>query len=151
MKRDIYEKALAIVSSVRQGQFLPKQFAIRSPGAVLYTLKNNLRLGKATTEASQQYRKLVHLRVAQLIDVGNGFSELRIIDTPENQEALRIAYTLVDSGVVTGGEVDDSARAALNQEQSYVESLVASGELRSRVNVPLTQAQQLTFDRLFLG
>ncbi len=71
-KREIYERAMAIVAAVRQGQFLPRQYAIRSPGAVLYTLKSNLKLGKATTEATQQCRKLVHLRVARLIDVGNG-------------------------------------------------------------------------------
>ncbi len=150
-KREIYEKAMAIVSSIRQGQFLPRQYRIRSPGAVLFTLKRDLRLGRATTEATQQYRKLVHLRVAQLIDAGDGFSELRIIDTEENREALEIAYALVDSGVPTGTEVDDSARAALREEQSYVESLVASGKLRSRDTVPMSQAQQFAIDNLFLG
>ncbi|HTU91171.1 MAG TPA: hypothetical protein VMF69_13920, partial [Gemmataceae bacterium] len=29
-KRDIYEKAMAIVAAIRQGQFLPRQFAIVS-------------------------------------------------------------------------------------------------------------------------
>lgn len=150
-KRDIYEKAMAIVSSIRQGQFLADKYRIRSPGAVLYTLKRDLRLSKATTEATQQYKKLVHLRVARLIDAGNGFSELRIIDTAENLEALRIAYALVDSGVPTGTEVDESARAALQQEQSYVESMVASGDLQRRETVELTPAQQLTFDSLFMA
>jgi hypothetical protein len=149
-KRDIYEKAMAIVAAVRQGQFLPQQFAIRSPGAVLYTLKTNLKLGKATTEASQQYRKLVHLRVATLNDVGSGFSELQIIDTPENREALDIAYALVESGVPTGTEVDEGAREALQKEHSYVESLVASGQLQARHNIALTPQQQLEVENLFL-
>lgn len=150
-KRDIYEKAMAIVSSVRQGQFLPRRYAIRQPGALLYKLKNNLRLARATTEATQQYRKLVHLRVARLIDVGNGYSELEIIDTQENREALQIAYALVDSGVAAGTEVDESARSALQEEQSYVESLVASGDLQRREPIELTQEQQLEMDKLFLG
>jgi len=149
-KRDIYERAMAIVAAVRQGQFLPKRFAIRSPGAVLYTLKSNLKLGKATTEATQQYRKLVHLRVARLVDVGNGFSELQIIDTPENREALEMAYGLVNAGVASGAEVDQAARDALQQEHTFIESLVSSGELQRRHNVSLTQAQQLEIEYLFL-
>lgn len=149
-KRDIYEKAMAIVAAVRQGQFLPQQYAIRSPGAVLYTLKTNLKLGKATTEASQQYRKLVHLRVATLNDIGNGFSELQIINTPENREALEIAYALVESGVPAGTEVDEAARDALQKEHSYVESLVASGQLQNRHNIALTPQQELEIENLFL-
>jgi hypothetical protein len=141
---------MAIVAAVRQGQFLPQQYAIRSPGAVLYTLKTNLKLGKATTEASQQYRKLVYLRVATLNDVGSGFSELEIINTPENREALEIAYALVESGVPAGTEVDEAARNALQKEHSYVESLVASGQLQDRHNIALTQQQQLELENLFL-
>lgn len=150
-KRDIYEKAMAIVAAVRQGQFLPERYAIRSPGAVLYKLRSNLRLAKATTEATQQYRKLVHLRVARLVDAGGGFSELEIIDTPENREALDIAYALVCGGAAPGTEVDEAARDALQREQTFVESLVASGELQHRHKVALTQEQQLELDKLFLA
>lgn len=150
-KREIYEKAMAIVSSIRQGQYLANRYAIRSPGAVLYTLKENLKLGKATTEATQQYRRLVHLRVAVLEDVGNGYSQLRIIDTEENREALRIAYSLINSGNADGTEVDDDARKALQENHSFVESLVAAGELSKRQQVKLTQAQEIEFDKLFLG
>ena len=149
-KRDIYERAMAVVAAVRQGQFLPRHYAIRSPGAVLYTLKSNLKLGRATTEATQQYRKLVHLRVARLVDVGNGFSELQIIDTPENREALEMAYDLVNAGVASGAEVDQAARDALQREHTFVESLVSSGTLQRRHNVSLTQAQQIEIEYLFL-
>ena len=149
-KRDIYEKAMAIVAAVRQGQFLPSRYAIRSPGAVLYTLKNNLKLGRGTTEATQQYRKLVHLRVAHLVDMGAGFSELRIIDTPENIEALNMAYDLVDAGIAAGTEVDESARHALQQDHTFVESLVSSGKLHEREKIALTAEQQLEIDFLFL-
>jgi hypothetical protein len=150
-KRHIYEKAMAIVSAVRQGQYLPAEYAIRRPGAVIYTLKRDLRLGKATTEANQQYRNLVHLCVAHLVDVGNGFSELRIIETRENKEALRIALALVDAGATTGIEIDDEARNALQQSQTYIESLVASGDLRRRGAIPLSQNQQIEIDKIFIG
>lgn len=147
-KRDIYEKAMAVVAAIRQGQFLPNRYAIRSPGAVLYTLKNNLRLGKATTEATQQYQNLVRLRVAQLIPIGNGFAELRIIDTEENREAVNMAYALVSNGEAKGTEVDDDARKALQQNHSYVESIVASGALRKNKQIDLTEEQQLEFEQL---
>lgn len=148
-KRDIYEKAMAIVAAVRQGQYLPKNVPIKWPVAIVRKLKNELKLGRATTEAGQQYKQLVHMRVAQLIDVGNGYSELRIIDTEENKEALEMAYDLISAGVTSGAEVDQAAREALQKSHTFVESLVASGELRKREKVVLTQQQQLELDLLF--
>jgi hypothetical protein len=109
-----------------------------------------LKLGKATTEATQQYRKLVHLRVARLVDAGHGYSELQIVDTPENREALEMAYRLVAVGVAAGTEVDQWARDALQQEHTFVESLVSSGQLQRRFNVPVTPEQQLEMENLFL-
>jgi len=149
-KRDIYEKAMAIVAAIRQGEFLPQRFRIRSAGAVLYTLNRDMKLNKASKEATHQYRKLVHLRVARLVDVGNGYSELHIIETRENREALKIAYDLVDAGVASGTEVDQSARDALQQDHAFVESLVSSGTLQRRHNVPITQEQQMEMETLFL-
>jgi hypothetical protein len=149
-KRDIYEKAMAIVAAVRQGQLLPKAYAIRSPGAVLYRLMNDLKLSRATTEAGQQYKNLVHMRIARLEDVGNGFAELHIIDAPENREALSIAYSLVTDATVTGMEVDDDARKAMQQEQQYVESLIASSDLRKRETVQLSEEQKEQMDLLFM-
>jgi hypothetical protein len=149
-KREIYERAMAIVSAIRQGQLLPRRYAIRSPGAVLYTLRSNLRLGKATTEATQQYKQLTVLRIARLIDVGNGYSELEIIDTPENREALDIAYELVTEGKGSGMEVDDTARKALQESQEYVESLIASADMRKREKVQLSEEQAEQLDLLFM-
>ena len=149
-KREIYERAMAIVAAIRQGQLLPRRYAIRSPGAVLYTLRSNLRLGKATTEATQQYKQLTVLRIARLIDVGNGYSELEIIDTPENREALDIAYDLVTKGKTSGTEVDDTARKALQESQEYVESLIASADMRKREKVQLSEEQTEQLDLLFL-
>jgi hypothetical protein len=149
-KRDIYERAMAIVAAVRQGQFLPRMYAIREPGAVLYTLKTDLKLSRATTEAAHQYQNLVYLRVAQLMDVGQGYKELRIIDTEENREALDIAYSLVNAGVASGIEVDTEARQALQQDQSYIESLIASGKLQKTRKVPITEQQQQQLDLIFL-
>ncbi|MES1994127.1 MAG: hypothetical protein V4457_11205 [Pseudomonadota bacterium] len=150
-KREIYEKAMAIVAAVRQGQFLPNRYAIRSPGAVLYKLKTDLKLSRATTEATEQYRQLTVLRVARLVPIGStGYSELHIIDTPENREVLRIAYDLVDAGSAVGTEVDEATRELLQKDQSYVESQIASGDLVKREKVPLSQEQQQQLELIFL-
>lgn len=150
-RRDQYERAMAIVAAVRQGQFLSKQYPIHKPGAVLNVLLRDGKLGKATTEAAAQYRNLVRHRVAQLVDVGNGFSELRLVDTQDNREALRTALNLVDGGGATGLEVDDAARHALTQDQAYVESMVAACELRKRSVLPPDEDEQLQLDMLLLG
>lgn len=150
-KREIYEKAMAITAAVRQGQFLPRQYAIRSPGAVLYKLMTDLKLSRATTEATTQYRQLTAVRVARLVPVGNtGYSELHIINTRENQEALRIAYELVRAGTAAGTEVDEATRDLLQKDQSYVESQIASGTLAKQVKVPLSQEQQKQLELMFL-
>ena len=65
-KREIYERAMALVSAVRQGQYLPKQYAIRSPYAILRKLKNDHEIG-ANTEALEQYQQLTLLRVGRLV------------------------------------------------------------------------------------
>jgi hypothetical protein len=149
-KRDVYEKAMAIVAALRQGQLLPKAYAIRSPAAVAYTLKRDLKLGKSTTEATQQYKQLTFLRIAQLADMGSGYAELRIIDTPENREALSIAYDLVTDGKSSGVEVDDGARKALQENQDYVESLIASAQMRRRETISLSEEQAEQLDLLFM-
>jgi hypothetical protein len=149
-KREIFEKAMAVVSAVRQGQFLPRKFAIRQPGAVLYTLKTDMKLSRATTEAAEQYKKLVHLRVAKLEDAGGGYKQLRIIDTEENREALDIAYKLVNAGVARGIEVDEDARKALQQEQSFIDSLISSGKLSKTKKVKLSEGQQQQLEIIFL-
>ncbi len=151
LKREIHERAMAIVSAVRQGQLLPQQYSIRSPAAVISALRRNLRLSRATTEFSQQYKSLVRLRIGQLIHVGNDYYEFRIIDTEENKEALDMAYSLVTTGEYEGLEVDDEARRALLQsDPDYVESLVAAEHLRQRESVSLTEEQEYQLSNLLL-
>ncbi len=140
-KRDIYEKAMAIVAAIRQGQLLPQKYAIRSPGAVLYTLKTQLRLGKATTEFQHQYKNLVHLRIGRFINVGSGFYEFQIIDTKANREALDIAYSLVSDKQIPELSIDDEARKALQCSQDYIESIISAATLRQRETVPLSEEQ----------
>jgi hypothetical protein len=137
MKREQYERALAIVSAVRQGQLLPNRFRIRSPGAVLYRLMTDLQLS-ATSDYGEQYKNLVYLRIAQLVPMTGGYQQLKIIDTPENREALKIAYGLVQGDSTPDLVVDKEAMAAMVGPQEYIESLVSSKNMRERGRVVLT-------------
>ena len=61
--REIYERAMALVSSVRKGQLLAIQYPIRSPLNILEALKNKGYLSP-NSEAGVQYKNLVVLKVA---------------------------------------------------------------------------------------
>ena len=150
LKREQYERALAIVSAVRQGQLLPNRFRIRSPGAVLYTLKTDLQL-KPTSDYAEQYQNLVHCRIAQLVTLSSGYRQLKIIDTPENRESLRIAYQLVQGDAPPDLAIDAEAMNAMTGPQEYVESLVSSRMLRDKETITLPDEKQFELGQLLLG
>lgn len=150
LKRDQYEKALAIVSAVRQGQLLPNKYSIRSPGALLYKLKTDLQL-KPTTEYGEQYQNLVHLRIAQLIKTAGGYLQLKIIDTPDNREALDVAYKLVQGEQPPELKMDKDAHKAMTGSQEYLESLVSSRNMRKREVIKLSDESDFEMSQLLLG
>lgn len=137
LKREQYERALAIVSAVRQGQLLPNKYPIYKPGALLYKLMTELQL-RPTTEYGEQYQNLVHLRLARLVSMDHGYQQLQIVDTPENRESLKIAYDLVAGGSVPDMSVDRDVIEAMTGTQEYVESLISSRIMRDKVTVTLT-------------
>lgn len=149
LRREVYERALAVVSAVRQGQLLPNQFRIRSPGAVLYKLKNELELAP-TSDYAEQYRNLVDYRIAQLVPLPNGYRQLKIIDTPENREALRIAYSLVQGDTPPDLGVDNEAQKAMSGSQEYVDSLVSARVLREKETVTLSEEKKFEYEQLLL-
>lgn len=148
-KREIYERAMAIVAAVRQGQYLPRSYPVRDPAAIIGKLRHHGKLGRATTEAREQYKNLQHLRIARLVPAGNGYAELHVIESRENSEALDIAYQLVSSGVASGIEVDEEARRALQQEQLYIESLISSAKLKEATKAPLSEEHAYQLEILF--
>jgi len=151
LRRDIYERGLAVVSAVRLGQLLPNKFAIRSPGAVLHKLKSELKLNP-TSDYSNQYKNLVHMRIATLENTQGSFWQLKIIDTPENREALQIAYDLVrGGGDASDFTVDQDAVNAMTNGQDYVESLISSRKMREREHVPLSEEMNEQLELLLLG
>ena len=149
LRRDLYEKALAIVSAVRQGQLLPNKFAIKYPGALLYKLKTELQL-KPTSDYGEQYQNLVHLRIARLESLNGGYRQLQIIDTPENREALNIAYGIVQGSQAPATIVDNDAISAMTGSQEYIESLISSKAMRDRSTIKLSDENTFELEQLIL-
>lgn len=128
--REIYEKAMALAAAVRKGQLLPEAIRIRSPQALLGALEDN-KFIKASTEAAHQYRNLTTLGLGRLESTGFGWHRFRLIDVPENMEAVRIAKTLLRGERPEDLELDQNARLLLGQDESYVKSHLTSSKLRS--------------------
>ncbi|WP_347332345.1 hypothetical protein [Marinimicrobium locisalis] len=150
LRREVYERSLAIVSAVRQGQLLPNKFRIRSPGAVLYTLKRDLQLSP-TSDYAEQYRNLVDYRIAQLVQLSNGYWQLKIIDTPENREALDIALRLVQGDNPPDTTLlDREAHQAMTGSQEYIESLVSARQMRERETVVLSDEKKFEYEQILL-
>jgi len=149
-KREIYERAMALVSAVRQGQYLPKEYAIRSPYAILRKLSNDNEIG-ASTEALEQYKQLTVLRVGRLVKQYNGWMKFVLNDTEENREAVKLALELIEIGEGKGLEIDDDARLAIAQGQTYIESLISANKLKEKETVSLSEEHQEEVDNLFLG
>ncbi len=149
-KREIYERAMAIVSSVRQGQFLPKAHRIRQPAAIIRALRDRKTIS-STTEATQQYKNLVQCRVGYLEPLPHGYSQLHIIDTEENMEALGIALSLVSNEAVSGLEINPEACKMFEQSKEYVESTISATNLRKRGEIPLSEEKQYELDSIMYG
>jgi hypothetical protein len=56
----------------------------------------------------------------------------------------------VSGDQLKGMEVDEQARKALQEDQQYVESLVASSNLRARESIKLSPEQTEQLDLLFM-
>lgn len=149
LRRDVYERALAIVSAVRQGQLLPHKFRIRNPGAVLNKLRTELQLSP-TSDYAEQYANLVSYRIAHLVPLDNGYRQLRIIDTPENKESLNIACTLIEGGTLSSLAVDPDAQSALTGDAEYVDSLISANQLRERETITLSDEKRFEYEQLLL-
>ena len=129
--REIYERAMALISAVRKGQLLPEAYRIRSPVRILESLRDSGFL-RSNSEAADQYKNLVVLRVAHLRQTGPGWWQLHLNRTEENDAALNLAIELLRTGTMSGMEVDKEARIALSKGEEYIQSLISSTELRKR-------------------
>jgi hypothetical protein len=148
--REVFERTMAIVAAVRKGQLMPSRFAIRSPAAILNKLKYHKKIG-ASTESAHQYMNLVTLRVGRLNPTSQaGWYEFVLNDAPENMQALDDAIALFQEGEPLSSGVSDDARIALQRDESYIQSILASTALRSTERAPLNEQARSEMDQMLL-
>lgn len=147
--RNIYEKAMGLVASVRKGQLLEERYRIKSPVALLQKLRNHKAVG-ANSEALVQYRNLVNLQVGKLVKVGSDRYQLQLIDTPENLRAVDEAIALIQTGQMMHSSVDEDARIALTQDEAYVQSLTSSANFRKVNKLELLEEEKNEVEQLLL-
>ncbi|MFI4987547.1 MAG: hypothetical protein ACHQF3_08905 [Alphaproteobacteria bacterium] len=147
--REIYERAMALVSAVRKGQLLPDQFEIHSPVRILEVLRDRGYL-RSNSEARDQYQNLVVLRVAFLKSVGYHRWQLHLNNTPENRAALDLAINLLRTGSLANMEVNQEARIALTKDEEYIQSLISASELKRRQKQVKDEQAVYEFEQLLL-
>jgi hypothetical protein len=92
------------------------------------------------------------MRVATLKQTQGSYRQLKIIDTPENREALQIAYNLVQGNSESSDfSVDQDAVNAITNGQDYVESLISARKMREREQVGLSAEMNEQLELLLLG
>ncbi|RJF98766.1 hypothetical protein [Noviherbaspirillum saxi] len=147
--RNIYEKAMGLVASIRKGQLLEERYRIKYPVALLQKLRNFKAVG-ANSEALVQYRNLVNLQVGKLVKVGSDRYQLQLIDTPENLRAVDEAIALIQTGQMKHSSVDEEARIALTQDEAYVQSLTSSANFRKMNKLELLDEEKSEVEQLLL-
>ncbi|MGJ4971016.1 hypothetical protein ACQR1N_20335 [Bradyrhizobium sp. HKCCYLRH1073] len=147
--REIYERAMALISAVRKGQLLAIQYPIKMPLRILMSLRDKGYL-RANSEAREQYYNLVVLRVAQLKPVGGSQWQLHLNRTQENLAALDLAISLLRSGTLADMEVNQSARIALTKGEEYIQSMISAKELKARQRQVSDEQASHEFEQLIL-
>lgn len=147
--REIYERAMALISAVRKGQLLADTYRIRMPVRLLEAFRDRGYLG-ANSEAWDQYSNLVFLRVAFLEQVTSSTWRLRLNGTPENIEALNLAISLLRTGELAGMEVNKDARIALSKGEQYIQSLISASEMKKRAKEIIDPQAKHEFEQLLL-
>lgn len=148
--REIYERAMALVSCVRKGQLLAEEYKIHRPVALLSALRDRGYLG-ANSEARMQYSNLVFLKVGVLKSTGHGRFQFHLIKNEENKKALDLALGLLQSGQMADLSVNESARLALSKDEKYIQSIIAAAELKKRGKLELDGDTAGQFEQLLLA
>jgi len=147
--REVYERAMALISAVRKGQLLADRYRIRLPVRILESLRDSGYL-RSNSEAQDQYQNLVVLRVAHLREASPGRWQLHLNRTPENEAALTLAIQLLRTGALASMEVSQDARIALSRGEEYIQSLISSAEMKSRQKQIRDEQAVQEFEQLML-
>lgn len=133
-ERTILDKARAVVSCLRYGQGFAAGTRIRSPLAVLNTLIDRKKFGKAHPDLGTQYGILTDKLIGTVEPEGIGFN-FHIHDTDENMRALRLAYELLETGESVGAKLDPDAQKALLTPQGYTGPLTTRPQFGSSIDL----------------
>lgn len=147
--REIYERAMALISAVRKGQLLPEAYRIRSPVRILESLRDSGFL-RSNSEARDQYHNLVVLRVAHMKQTTTDRWQLHLNRTEENEAALNLAIQLLKSGTMANMEADQEARIALSKNEEYIQSLISASEMKKRQKQLSDEQASHEFEQLLL-
>jgi len=147
--REIYERAMALISSVRQGQLLSKMYPIKWPVKILKALKRDGWLSP-TSETYAQYHQLAMMKVGRLERTAGDRYKFVLILSEENTRALDLSIRLIEDGKITDMEIDEDAKIALQKDQSYIDSIISSSNLRKREIIKLSEEAKEEFDNLLI-
>ncbi|MDT3275309.1 hypothetical protein Q4Q54_17750 [Shewanella sp. SP2S2-4] len=150
-QREIYERAMALVSCVRKGQLLAEQFRIWSPLSILTALRDRGYIG-SNSEAANQYKNLAFLKVGYLEKTNVGNRHRFVLNkTEENRDALELAINLLKTGDLAGMDIKKDAQIALSKDDKYIQSIISASDLKKKQLMPIASEANEQFQQLILG
>ncbi|SFF68070.1 hypothetical protein SAMN05518865_103124 [Duganella sp. CF458] len=147
--REIYERAMALVASVRKGQLLPDSYKIKWPVSILRSLRDKGYLG-SNSDAAAQYGNLCVMRVGYLKETQPGRWQFYLHRTEENIAALTLAIQLLETGELANMELNQEARLALSKDERYIQSVISSAEMRRREKKKVDAQAAHEFEQMIL-
>ncbi len=150
-KRDIYEKAMALLAAVRKGQLLPFQYPIIKPAVLLGSLLNKGFL-RESTEALRQYGKVAGAHnVGYFEERSPGWHRFHLRRTEENVEAVQTAIALAENETTrVEMRTDQEARALLQRDEKYVRSVIGARQIKERERAEPSEAAREQWEQLTL-
>lgn len=148
--REIYERAMALVSCVRKGQLLADQYRIKMPVRILEALRDKGYIG-SNSEAMHQYRNLVFLRVGTLKHISGDKFQFHLSPGEENKAALDLAINLLRTGELANLDVKQEAKLALSKDEKYIQSIISAAALKEREKVQLNSECADQFEQLIFA
>ncbi len=148
--REVYERAMALVSCVRKGQLLSDKYRIKMPARLLESLRDKGYL-RSNSEAAMQYQNLTFLRVGRLVKTTGDRWQFHLNKTDENVKALDLAISLLRTGELSNLEVNQEARIALTKDERYIQSIISASEMKKREKIGIDESATQQFEQLILS
>lgn len=142
----ILEKARDILACVRCGQHFAK-YPITSPIYILNALLDSTKgySLRSTTVAKEQYFLLASKGIGILENTGGNWYSFRLIDTPENIKAVKLAIQLLKYGekVESGNAQDEEVKRFIGTRGTSVSNFKAIKENNKKKDISPELAKEL--------